>query len=158
MMWCGETKNSGGVPELLDAPKEIRTPVLALKGPGPGPLDDWGEATRHSTMRRATPSRLILSGMRQFQNDFTIFFLIRKHAAHACLFSSISGYYRGLSCLHSLPGPFCNKGNFHSGPTAVCAPADRKSTRLNSSHVKISYAVFCLKKKKVHRHISITAV
>src|SRR5690606_41127257 len=27
-------------------------------------------------------------------------------------------------------------------------PADRKSTRLNSSHVKISYAVFCLKKKK----------
>src|SRR5690606_40858121 len=28
-----------------------------------------------------------------------------------------------------------------------CCPADRKSTRLNSSHVKISYAVFCLKKK-----------
>src|SRR5690606_39986012 len=29
---------------------------------------------------------------------------------------------------------------------------DRKSTRLNSSHVKISYAVFCLKKKKItHR-------
>src|SRR5690606_39693909 len=33
---------------------------------------------------------------------------------------------------------------------ALDAPADqdRKSTRLNSSHVKISYAVFCLKKKK----------
>src|SRR5436309_10391110 len=29
----------------------------------------------------------------------------------------------------------------------TCAE-DRKSTRLNSSHVKISYAVFCLKKKK----------
>src|SRR5690606_41323727 len=29
---------------------------------------------------------------------------------------------------------------------------DRKSTRLNSSHVKISYAVFCLKKKKGHSH------
>src|SRR5436309_11651851 len=28
------------------------------------------------------------------------------------------------------------------------AARDRKSTRLNSSHVKISYAVFCLKKKK----------
>src|SRR5207249_9236006 len=28
---------------------------------------------------------------------------------------------------------------------------DRKSTRLNSSHVSISYAVFCLKKKKLHR-------
>src|SRR5690606_42012013 len=30
---------------------------------------------------------------------------------------------------------------------------DRKSTRLNSSHVKISYAVFCLKKKKQTRQI-----
>src|SRR6202044_2130537 len=33
-----------------------------------------------------------------------------------------------------------------SGPRL---PGDRKSTRLNSSHVKISYAVFCLKKKSV---------
>src|SRR5207302_9990386 len=30
--------------------------------------------------------------------------------------------------------------------------ADRKSTRLNSSHVKISYAVFCLKKKKKQKN------
>src|SRR3989442_11786707 len=29
---------------------------------------------------------------------------------------------------------------------------DRKSTRLNSSHVRISYAVFCLKKKKSSKH------
>src|SRR3712207_7716231 len=29
---------------------------------------------------------------------------------------------------------------------------DRKSTRLNSSHANISYAVFCLKKKKPHSH------
>src|SRR5207302_2530623 len=32
-------------------------------------------------------------------------------------------------------------------PTPGRAVLDRKSTRLNSSHVKISYAVFCLKKK-----------
>src|SRR3712207_6860927 len=31
----------------------------------------------------------------------------------------------------------------------VLIPADRKSTRLNSSHANISYAVFCLKKKKI---------
>src|SRR2546430_5563873 len=31
------------------------------------------------------------------------------------------------------------------------APGDRKSTRLNSSHSQISYAVFCLKKKKRSR-------
>src|SRR5436309_16025589 len=30
----------------------------------------------------------------------------------------------------------------------IAGGEDRKSTRLNSSHVKISYAVFCLKKKK----------
>src|SRR6266511_5923237 len=34
------------------------------------------------------------------------------------------------------------------------AARDRKSTRLNSSHVKISYAVFCLKKKKEHGDVS----
>src|SRR5688500_19752259 len=33
----------------------------------------------------------------------------------------------------------------------VSTTADRKSTRLNSSHLVISYAVFCLKKKKEHR-------
>src|SRR5699024_11721133 len=32
---------------------------------------------------------------------------------------------------------------------------DRKSTRLNSSHVSISYAVFCLKKKKIEVWLSI---
>src|SRR5256885_12956762 len=34
-----------------------------------------------------------------------------------------------------------------------CGP-DRKSTRLNSSHLVISYAVFCLKKKTIMRHIA----
>src|SRR5256885_5816722 len=34
--------------------------------------------------------------------------------------------------------------DFHQGPAR-----DRKSTRLNSSHLVISYAVFCLKKKKI---------
>src|SRR2546422_2353706 len=37
-----------------------------------------------------------------------------------------------------------------SAPIAITT-ADRKSTRLNSSHGYISYAVFCLKKKKRHR-------
>src|SRR2546422_7451488 len=37
------------------------------------------------------------------------------------------------------------------------AVGDRKSTRLNSSHGYISYAVFCLKKKKKHRKIPMRA-
>src|SRR2546430_13172094 len=36
------------------------------------------------------------------------------------------------------------------------AQADRKSTRLNSSHSQISYAVFCLKKKKI-QHLKYTS-
>src|SRR5690554_7242156 len=35
-----------------------------------------------------------------------------------------------------------------NGVLVSMATGDRKSTRLNSSHVRISYAVFCLKKKK----------
>src|SRR5437870_13560483 len=39
------------------------------------------------------------------------------------------------------------RGRVMAAEIMVCTPADRKSTRLNSSHVAISYAVFCLKKK-----------
>src|SRR5690349_24390991 len=40
--------------------------------------------------------------------------------------------------------PFIAREIFHTDQAGL----DRKSTRLNSSHVEISYAVFCLKKKK----------
>src|SRR3712207_9312045 len=44
--------------------------------------------------------------------------------------------------------PRC-RGRGHPGQhRARTRPGDRKSTRLNSSHANISYAVFCLKKKK----------
>src|SRR5260221_6399396 len=39
-----------------------------------------------------------------------------------------------------------------AAPSVERAVRDRKSTRLNSSHTVISYAVFCLKKKKQQRH------
>src|SRR5690349_22078674 len=38
------------------------------------------------------------------------------------------------------------------GGGTASASTDRKSTRLNSSHVEISYAVFCLKKKKKNKN------
>src|SRR6185503_21368705 len=38
-------------------------------------------------------------------------------------------------------------------PGIIARRRDRKSTRLNSSHGYISYAVFCLKKKKMHRFV-----
>src|ERR1022692_3201468 len=43
------------------------------------------------------------------------------------------------------------------GYVIAFAKRDRKSTRLNSSHLVISYAVFCLKKKNTDRPASITS-
>src|SRR5262245_62487446 len=52
----------------------------------------------------------------------------------------------GRACLPPRPG------EGESGGRDLQHAVDRKSTRLNSSHLGISYAVFCLKKKKKKRH------
>src|SRR3712207_6993118 len=68
-------------------------------------------------------------------------------------------FYRALHCLHAgrtaehVHGVFKDAGFLQQDSLAVRGEADpffadRKSTRLNSSHANISYAVFCLKKKK----------
>src|SRR5256885_8788186 len=49
------------------------------------------------------------------------------------------------SCPRAAPSSFLS----FRCQSALCPGPDRKSTRLNSSHLVISYAVFCLKKKKV---------
>src|SRR5438105_11853246 len=56
----------------------------------------------------------------------------------SCLHTNTDGLGRALTSVV----PRCESGDAHSR----CG--DRKSTRLNSSHEWISYAVFCLKKKK----------
>src|SRR2546427_8611898 len=45
-------------------------------------------------------------------------------------------------------GPGVHRGGAGGRPRGGARRGDRKSTRLNSSHSQISYAVFCLKKKK----------
>src|SRR2546422_6838635 len=55
--------------------------------------------------------------------------------------------YTAEGVVESLSAQLLQLKNLHvASPSAV--EADRKSTRLNSSHGYISYAVFCLKKKK----------
>src|SRR6266700_5685903 len=58
----------------------------------------------------------------------------------SCLMTGRNHTTNGMACISEAAIGFPN-ANGH-------IPLDRKSTRLNSSHVKISYAVFCLKKKK----------
>src|SRR5256885_11673714 len=54
--------------------------------------------------------------------------------------------------------PVLRRGTDEHNRLHPCHRGDRKSTRLNSSHLVISYAVFCLKKKKQHQsHLLIQA-
>src|SRR5690625_6664496 len=66
------------------------------------------------------------------------------------IFKGICKGYNFYSLI-SLEGLMCGSGptasatdNSHPNGIASCGIQDRKSTRLNSSHVAISYAVFCL--------------
>src|SRR3712207_7453433 len=59
----------------------------------------------------------------------------------------IAGEVRDLDPLDWMP-PKDVRRNDPLSHFAIAAAQDRKSTRLNSSHANISYAVFCLKKKK----------
>src|SRR6266540_2322935 len=59
--------------------------------------------------------------------------------------------YRRLTCKSSLNT--IGKIHFTSAYSVFLSGRDRKSTRLNSSHITISYAVFCLKKKKKKKKI-----
>src|SRR5690349_22783185 len=55
------------------------------------------------------------------------------------------------SCVVIPSGLRAGQPDFAAGKIKQCLLADRKSTRLNSSHVEISYAVFCLKKKTQYK-------
>src|SRR5688572_32285039 len=54
-----------------------------------------------------------------------------------------------LRLLIGLPCSSSSRLRYLCAPGSTAPDADRKSTRLNSSHSQISYAVFCLKKKKL---------
>src|SRR5690554_7629455 len=57
------------------------------------------------------------------------------------------GGFIGTPPMNFIEGRVTEKGYFEVGDHKLGLTRDRKSTRLNSSHVRISYAVFCLKKK-----------
>src|SRR5438034_2914003 len=99
-----------------------------------------------------------------------------KHEAYIfrVLTASVKTEVYSLSLHDALPILTCIATSFpwdssRTSRLPTSAPPDRKSTRLNSSHTVISYAVFCLKKKKLtptaphfnaydrqHRHTSIS--
>src|SRR5256885_6787006 len=67
---------------------------------------------------------------------------------HDALPISRDGGAPAVSSPSSSATPTATTSRSTGASTRSARPADRKSTRLNSSHLVISYAVFCLKKKK----------
>src|SRR5256885_12247752 len=72
------------------------------------------------------------------------FFLMIRRPPRSTLFPYTT-LFRSVPCRCPRPSRSAPAWRLRA---AGSAPGDRKSTRLNSSHLVISYAVFCLKKKK----------
>src|SRR2546426_9021381 len=78
------------------------------------------------------------------ENDEVLHRAPQDHADHEPQRAGQEAELRGEHRTHQRAGA----GNSRE---VVSEQQDRKSTRLNSSHLVISYAVFCLKKKKKHK-------
>src|SRR5438034_3065728 len=84
----------------------------------------------------------------------SVFFLMIRRPPRSTLFPYTT-LFRSLCITGQAPVARLHKEDFQADIAAIAGPltkmamtVDRKSTRLNSSHTVISYAVFCLKKKK----------
>src|SRR3712207_8504214 len=94
---------------------------------------------------------------------YLFFFLMIRRPPRSTLFPYTTLFRSGGEDGQALPGEGDDDGEGLEGEDgaedegdldAGAEHRDRKSTRLNSSHANISYAVFCLKKKKIKTHIS----
>src|SRR5215475_15232675 len=91
-----------------------------------------------------------MSSFCRLGNFYFFFFLMIRRPPRSTLFPYTT-LFRSRSRLGLAPA---ERVDPHVGRGAEQVGArDRKSTRLNSSHVKISYAVFCLKKKKTTKYL-----
>src|SRR3712207_6863964 len=83
---------------------------------------------------------------------YTTLFRSEDDAAIGCVLDRLNWVVVGVvepAIVHRCGAPRDRIATLQSVAVALpgLAPVDRKSTRLNSSHANISYAVFCLKKK-----------
>src|SRR2546430_14804625 len=97
---------------------------------------------------------MILCHVSSWSVFFFFFFLMIRRPPRSTLFPYTTLFRSGAIVVdddtQGRPGPrgIGPIGQHFDGDARLRPLADRKSTRLNSSHSQISYAVFCLKKKK----------
>src|SRR5207253_5403294 len=120
-------------PSHPECPARIARSVPSLKGRHP----DWEwripKPASEAALLRAHPRdhvERIRNATRDFDADTPVYPNIYEHALRSA-----------GAAIEAARAALC-------GERAFSLMRDRKSTRLNSSHVAISYAVFCLKKKK----------
>src|SRR5258707_10842183 len=82
---------------------------------------------------------------------YTTLFRSREARSGSRVQRAVDPLQRRLGVPSGEPRRGCHAGVAHREHLRIAAAQDRKSTRLNSSHANISYAVFCLKKKKSNK-------
>src|SRR5690349_22116918 len=92
------------------------------------------------------------SSISAYTPTFFFFFLMIRRPPRSTLFPYTTLFRsRGRSPRWPATLTSCVRFQQRRSRASAAASPDRKSTRLNSSHVEISYAVFCLKKKKRYK-------
>src|SRR2546422_3882500 len=86
--------------------------------------------------------------------SYTFFFLMIRRPPRSTLFPYTTLFRSGFERLDRL---LDDVDGSHQSEDSLRRIGDRKSTRLNSSHGYISYAVFCLKKKKTRPGVATRA-
>src|SRR5690606_39788106 len=143
-----DVHRAGGIPAILGELNRaglLRTDVHAVHAPS---LETW---LKEWDVRGGSPSDAALELFHAAPGGVRSSSAFSQSERWAELDLDVeAGCIRDLEHAYSADGGLAVlRGNLAvDGCVVKTAGVDRKSTRLNSSHVKISYAVFCLKKKK----------
>src|SRR4249919_4399053 len=151
-IFVGGVPIGGGAPVAVQTMTKTETANLAATMEQIGKVAEAGA----DIVRVAVPRDKDIEALKTIVKESPIPVIADIHFNHTLALKAIDA---GAHCIRLNPGNIGGrdkvaevavKANAASVPMriGVNSGSDRKSTRLNSSHVKISYAVFCLKKKK----------
>src|SRR5690606_37886467 len=140
--------------ESIGFPAILKTARGGYDGKGQVRIADPGQVERAFEELGAGRVDLVVEAVVPFEKEISVV-VARDAAGRIAAYPVVENEHR-RGILHRSIAPARVGTNVRERAveaTRDIAEGDRKSTRLNSSHVKISYAVFCLKKKKIERYL-----